>query len=86
MFESAIVDSGILALRTGGQCSTFPAVDMDRVKAEDFPPNLDLWGQVQPDDDAPWSILSLTEQSVMRKTQVRGLRSRIGMCPYIAAF
>ena len=72
VFESAIVDSGILMLREGGQSQAFRAIDIDRLEAEEFPPGPDLWGQVQPDGDAPWSILSHAEQSVMRKMQAKG--------------
>ena len=35
VFESAIVYSGILMLRSGGTARAFPAVDMDRVKTAD---------------------------------------------------
>ena len=67
IFESAIVDSGVLMLQTGGNARPFRAVDMDRVKTADVPPAPELWGQVRPDGDAPWSILSATEQSIMDK-------------------
>ena len=73
VFESAIVDSGVLLLRQGGHSKAFPAVDLDRVDVADFPPELSLWGQVRPDGDAPWSILSNAEQSVMGKMQAAGV-------------
>ena len=38
VFESAIVDSGVLILRKGGVGETFPAVDMDTLPTNDFPP------------------------------------------------
>ena len=72
VFESAIVDSGVLMLRTGGGGQPFRAVDMDRVKTADVPPAPELWGQARPDGDAPWSIMSHTEQSVMDKMQSIG--------------
>ena len=72
VFESAIVDSGVLMLRMGGPCKAFRAVDMDRVKSAEVPPPLELWGQVRPDADAPWSILSQTEQIVMDKIHAKG--------------
>jgi len=56
VFESAIVDSGVLMLRSGGTAQPFRAVDMDRVKSSDVPPPAGLWGQVRPDGDAPWSV------------------------------
>ncbi len=89
VFESAIVDSGVLLLRTGreatqdadrdtddseevGRDQAFPAVDMDRLPGVGFPPDNSLWGAISPDGDTPWSILSLTEQSVMDKMRRRG--------------
>ena len=72
VFESAIVDSGVLMLRSGGHGQAFRAVDMDRVKTADVPPAPELWGQARPSGDAPWSILSLTEQSVLDKMQAKG--------------
>ena len=72
VFESAIVDSGVLMLRTGGSGQPFRAVDMDRVKTADVPPAPELWGQVRPDGDAPWSVMSLTEQSVLAKMRSKG--------------
>ena len=73
VFESAIVDSGVLLLRTaGGKGAPFPAVDMDRLPRVGFPPDEGLWGHISPDAEAPWSILSLTEQSVMAKMRAAG--------------
>ena len=72
VFESAIVDSGVLMLREGGPSRSFPAVDLDHVDVADFPPELSLWGQVRPDGDAPWSILSPTERSVSDKMKTKG--------------
>ena len=72
VFESAIVDSGVLMLRTGGGGQPFPAVDMDRIKTHDVPPAPELWGQAKPSGDAPWSILSRTEHSVLDKMREKG--------------
>ncbi len=73
VFDSAIVDSGVLLLRTGGgEGAPFPAVDMDRLQGVGFPPEEEQWGRIRPDSDAPWSILSLTEQRVMEKMRERG--------------
>ncbi len=72
VFDSAIVDSCVLLLREGSGSRAFPAVDMDRLPNGDFPPDEGLWGRARPDGEAPWSILSLTEQSVMDKMQARG--------------
>ena len=67
VFESAIVDSSVLILRKGGGGVPFPGVDMDTLPRGDFPPGEKLWGQVRPDGEAPWSILSPLEQCVMDK-------------------
>ena len=67
VFESAIVDSSILLLRTGSTSSAFRAVDMDRIPGSEFPPEEHKWGQVRPSGETPWSILSSSEQSVMDK-------------------
>ena len=72
VFESAIVDSCVMVLCAGGGAQSFRAVDMDRVKPAEFPPALELWGQVRPDGDAPWSVLSLLEQSILDKMRVKG--------------
>ena len=72
VFESAIVDSGVLMLRSGGAAQSFRAVDMDRVNTADVPPAPELWGQAKPNGDAPWSILSHTEHSVLDKMRAKG--------------
>ena len=72
VFESAIVDSGVLLLRMGERNGAFPAVDMERLPNDSFPPDEELWGQVRPDGEAPWSILSHVEQRVMGKMQAKG--------------
>ena len=72
VFASAIVDSSVLLLRTGKANGAFRAVDVDRLPNSDFPPDGSLWGRVRPDGEAPWSILSPLEQSVMKKMQSRG--------------
>ncbi len=72
VFESAIVDSGVLVLRTGGAGEVFSGVDMDRLLIKEVPPQESLWGRVRPDGDAPWSILSSLEQSVLEKMLSKG--------------
>ena len=73
VFDSAIVDSGVLLLRTGEGSAAFPAVDMDRLPPKtDIPPHESLWGTARPDGDAPWSILSRLEQSVLDKMRDKG--------------
>ena len=72
VFESAIVDSGVLMLRSGGAARSFPAVDMDRVKSSVVPPPAELWGEARPDGDAPWSVMSLTEHGIFGKILAKG--------------
>ncbi len=72
VFDSAIVDSGVLVLRTGGAGEVFPGVDMDRLAIKEVPPHESLWGRVSPDRNAPWSILSPLERSVMDKMLAEG--------------
>ena len=67
VFENAIVDSSVLLLREGGQSSAFPAVDVERNPDRNFPPDESHWGQTKPNGEAPWSILTHTEQRVMDK-------------------
>ena len=67
VFDSAIVDSSVLLLRSGGANGAFRAVDMDRVSNSDFPPDERHWGRVRPSGETPWSILSPPEQRVMDK-------------------
>ena len=72
VFASAIVDSSVLLLREGSANGPFPAVDMDRLQTPDFPPRENLWGRVRPAGDAPWSVLSRAEESVMDKMRAKG--------------
>ena len=73
VFESAIVDSGVMLLREGGQSEAFPAVDMDRVGSAEIPPATHLWGKARPAADAPWSVLSTTEWSILDKMDSAGI-------------
>ena len=72
VFESAIVDSGVLILSTGGASQMFPAVDMDRVKPTTVPPAPEMWGLVRPSGDAPWSVLSVKEHGILDKMRKVG--------------
>ena len=75
VFESAIVDSSVLLLQEGrgdGAPPAIDAVDTDKLESQDFPPDPSLWGQIGPDGDAPWSIMSQTEQGVQAKMQDEG--------------
>ena len=75
VFDSVIVDASILLLRAGRSADTpssFAAVDTDRLHDKEFPPARELWGQVRLEGDAPWSILSTLEQSVLAKMRAKG--------------
>ena len=73
IFASAIVDSGVLLLCTGRKAAPFPAVDMDSLSpGTAVPPPEELWGEVHPVGDSPWSILSSAGQRAMNKMRERG--------------
>ena len=72
VFESAIVDSGVLVLSTGGASQQFPAVDMDRVSSTTIPPAPELWGLVRPSGNAPWSVMSVIEHGILDKMRMVG--------------
>ena len=72
VFDSAIVDSSVLVLRAGGVSQPFRAVDMDGLKSKIIPPPQELWGQVRPNGDAPWSVLSITEHGILDKMLLKG--------------
>ena len=72
VFESAIVDSGVLMLRTGGGAQAFPAVDMDRVKSAEIPPPTELWGQARPRGDDAWGVMSPTQHDILAKMRSKG--------------
>lgn len=94
VFDSAIVDSGVLLLRTGGSASAFPAVDMDAIETEQVPPEKCYWGEIRPNGDQVWAILSGVEWPILEKLESVGtpLRNwnisiRIGLVTsYNAAF
>ena len=72
IFDSAIVDSGVLTLGTGGKGTAFPGVDMDRMSSKEIPPERDLWGQVRPEGEMPWSILFGPEIATWNKMSSLG--------------
>ena len=75
VFESAIVDSNVVLVRSGRKASetpVFDAVDVERMDADDFPPPKRRWGQVRVDGELPWSILSQTEQGIIDKMRAVG--------------
>ena len=73
VFESAIVDSGIMVARLGKSKETGRAVDLDRLTDKAFPPPEHLWGELRPDGERPWGVLSAVERSVMDKMEWVGI-------------
>ena len=71
VFDEAIVDTSVLLLRRGPHDKrddrTVRAVDIDRLEGNRFPPPAEQWGLARLNGDAPWSILSPIEQSIMDK-------------------
>ena len=72
IFESAIVDSSILIVRSGKHDDACKAVDMDRLSNKDFPPAENFWEVFRPQGEKPWSTLSAIEQSIMDKMEAAG--------------
>ena len=74
VFANTIVDSSVLLARRGGKAEPLPAVDLERLPAEVSFPDLpdDIWSEVRPADDAPWSIMSRAEWAIMDKMVHRG--------------
>ena len=72
VFETAIVDSGIMVARLGKSGEIGRAVDLDRLAGQPFPPPEHLWGELRPDGEKPWSVLSAVERSVMDKMEAVG--------------
>ena len=72
VFENAIVDTNILIARSGKSDAICKAVDMDRLPDKAFPPEENLWGQLRPREERPWSALSAIEQSIMDKMEAIG--------------
>ena len=72
VFETAIVDSGIMVARLGKSGEIGRAVDLDRLTDKAFPPPESLWGELRPDGEKPWSVLSSVERSVMEKMEAVG--------------
>ena len=72
VFENAIVDTNILIARHGKSDAICKAVDMDRLPDKAFPPAENLWGQLRPREDKPWSAMSVIEQSIMDEMEAIG--------------
>ncbi len=75
VFENTIVDTSILVIREGRRDQeprSFAAVDMDLLDGNVFPPEMEQWGLTTPEGEAPWNILSATEQSAMGKMNALG--------------
>ena len=73
IFENAIVDTNILILREGKGDGRAKAVDMDRIANGSFPPPEHFWGEFQPRNEKPWSVLSTEELPILQKMETHGL-------------
>ena len=69
----AIVDAAVLLVHEGGSAARVPAVDLDRLDSDAFPPPEKHWNAVRPNGEAPWSILSATEWAVLYKMKTVGV-------------
>ena len=76
VFDEATVDTSVLLLRHGQHghkgAMPFPAVDVDKLDDDNFPPAAQQWGSILPSGELPWSILVETEQSTMTKMKSCG--------------
>ena len=72
VFEQAIVDASILVVRQGKADAVGAAVDLDKLADKTFPPAPELWSELRPEGDKPWSALSSVERSVMDKMAAAG--------------
>ena len=72
VFETAIVDSGVMVARLGKSGETGRAVDLDRLADKTIPPAEHLWGELRVDGEKPWSVLSAVERSAMDKMETVG--------------
>ena len=75
VFENAIVDSSVVMVRQSGDVRPLPAVDLESLPSEVSFPDLpdDVWGEVRPSNEEPWSIMSLDEWRVMDKMRAVGV-------------
>ena len=72
VFENVIVDAGILIARSGKSAAPAKAVDMDKLADKTFPPADDLWGELRPDGENPWTALSSSGHAILEKMQEKG--------------
>ena len=71
VFE-AIVDTGVVLVREGGSAIPIPAIDVDRLDHDVFPPPDGRWREARPSGDSPWSILSTAQWRVLNKIHSKG--------------
>ena len=70
---NAIVDTSILVVRNGrSEVSHGRAVDLDRVRAGEFPPPAALWGPLRVQGSKRWIALSDAEWRIMEKIENAG--------------
>ncbi len=75
VFEAVIVDASVLLVRSGRSADaarSFASVDTDKLAVKSFPPNPQVWQRTRIAGDAPWSILSNLELSILDKMNDKG--------------
>ena len=73
VFENVFVDANIFIAHEGIEMGFVgKSVDMDRLSDQAFPPPENLWGQLRPDGDKPWSILTSSEQPILDRLKAIG--------------
>ena len=78
VFANAIVDTSVLIARSDTSEEIGKAVDMDRLPDtganhySPLPPDESQWGELRPNGEMPWSILSPVEQRIKDKMEAKG--------------
>ena len=84
VFNAAIVDSGVLILRTHTRAMAFPAVDLDGLEDKSVPPSAPSWGECRPGSDDAWLVLPHPVWRIVDKMHDAGtLLSELGVTTYI---
>ena len=73
VFENANVDTSVLIVKNGNRSSVIcPAVDIEEVQNDRFPPPRGSWGTLEAKGDRPWITLSKIERDIMEKMEAVG--------------
>ena len=69
---NAIVDTAVLLVNQGTAENSLPAVDVEEIKNDQFPPPQKHWVEARPKGNAPWCILSSPEWRILHKMREIG--------------